>query len=185
MAWFPFSPAPEAGSRCASAGEIAALREELVRAVARTCPRWLADRADDLVQTALMRVLEISARREGEAQFSALYLRKTAYSAVVDEIRRLRRRREVPLEQETASELTVTRPDPEHDAAGRELGRAIRDCLAGVAAPRRRAVTLHLLGHGVPEVAELLGGGLKQAENLVYRGMADLRQCLRVRGMER
>ena len=168
-----------------SGDDVARLREDLVRAVGRTCPRWLADRADDLVQTALMRVLDISARREEETEFSALYLRKAAYSAVVDEIRRLRRRGEVPLDQDGVAELSIEDPDPERCAAARELGRTVRDCLFGLLEARRRAVTLHLLGHSVPEVAQLLRARAKQAENLVYRGLADLRRCLEGKGVRR
>jgi RNA polymerase sigma-70 factor (ECF subfamily) len=36
-----------------------ALRQHLMRAVARVCPHWLADRRDDLVQSALLRVMHI------------------------------------------------------------------------------------------------------------------------------
>jgi RNA polymerase sigma-70 factor (ECF subfamily) len=165
--------------------DVGRLREDLVRAVSRACPRWLADRADDLVQNALMRVLDVRARREEEPEFSALYLRKAAYSAVIDEIRRLRRRGEVPLDQDGVVEPSVEAPDPERRAAASELGREIRACLTGLLAARRRAVTLHLLGHPVPEVARLLAIRAKQAENLVYRGLADLRRCLEAKGVKR
>jgi RNA polymerase sigma-70 factor (ECF subfamily) len=43
---------------------------------------------------------------------------------------------------------------------------------------RRTAVTLHLQGFRTGEVAAALGWTEKQAENLVYRGLADLRACL-------
>ena len=39
-------------------------------------------------------------------------------------------------------------------------------------------MTLHLQGFRVAEVATALGWTEKQAENLVYRGLADLRICL-------
>jgi DNA-directed RNA polymerase specialized sigma24 family protein len=48
---------------------------------------------------------------------------------------------------------------------------------------RRTAVTLHLLGCPVPEVARRLGCGEKSADNRVYRGMNDLRQCLAAKGL--
>ncbi len=180
------SGAPPATAAAGISGaEVARLREDLVRAVARACPRWLADRADDLVQNALLRVLDVRSRREEEPEFSALYLRKAAYSAVVDEIRRLRRRGEVPLDQDGVAEPSVEEPDPERRAAGSELGREVRACLSGLLAARRRAVTLHLLGHSVPEAARLLGVRAKQAENLVYRGLADLRRCLEGKGVKR
>jgi RNA polymerase sigma-70 factor (ECF subfamily) len=47
---------------------------------------------------------------------------------------------------------------------------------------RRRAVMLYLQGHSVPEAARLLGWTAKRTENLVYRGLADLRHCLRAKG---
>jgi RNA polymerase sigma-70 factor, ECF subfamily len=165
------------------------LHRDLVRAVDRVCPRWLADRADDLVQVALMRVMEIQRKREGTAELSPFYLKKTAYSALIDEIRRLRRRQEVSLERDEeedgpAFDPAAPDPDPERATAGRQVGRAIRDCLGGMVPPRRHAVTLNLQGHSVPEIGRLLGWTAKKAENLVYRGMSDLRGCLGEKGIE-
>jgi RNA polymerase sigma-70 factor (ECF subfamily) len=48
---------------------------------------------------------------------------------------------------------------------------------------RRLAVTLHLQGHTVPEAARILDWAAKQTENLVYRGLADLRACLMAKGI--
>jgi RNA polymerase sigma-70 factor (ECF subfamily) len=165
------------------------LHGDLVRAVQRVCPRWLVDRSDDIVQVALMRVMEIQRKREGTAELSPFYLKKTAYSAMVDEIRRLRRRQEVPIdggdeEGAAAFDPAAPEPDPERASAGRQIGRAIRDCLGGMVPPRRHAVTLNLQGHSVPEIGKLLGWTAKRAENLVYRGMADLRGCLGGKGIQ-
>jgi RNA polymerase sigma-70 factor, ECF subfamily len=166
------------------------LHRDLVRAVDRVCPRWMKDKADDLVQVALMRVMEIQRKKEGTAEFTAFYLRKAAYSALIDEIRRLRRRQEVSLEGETDEDEPISYdpaapdPDPERSSAGREIGRAIRDCLGLMVAPRRHAVTLNLQGHSVPDIGKLMGWTAKKAENLVYRGMADLRGCLTSKGIE-
>ncbi len=168
--------------------DFAQLHRDLARAVGRVCPRWMADRADDLVQVALMRVMEIQRRREGTVEFSSIYLRKAAYSAMVDEIRRLRRRQEVSIESDDEEggpvfDPAAPEPDPERASAGRQVGRAIRDCLGGMVPPRRHAVTLNLQGHSVPEIGRLLGWTAKKAENLVYRGMADLRGCLGAKGL--
>jgi RNA polymerase sigma-70 factor (ECF subfamily) len=46
------------------------------------------------------------------------------------------------------------------------------------------AVWLYLLGHSIPEAAGLLAFDEKRTENLIYRGMADLRNCLRVKGLK-
>lgn len=165
----------------------ARLREELRAAVHRICPSWLADRADDLVQVAVMRVLDIRRRREGIAEFSPFYLKKAAYCALVDEIRRQRRRREVSMEEEgeTLAAPLAEDADPERVAMGRETGRAIRQCLGAMIRPRRLAVALYLQGHGTPQVGSLLGWAPKKAENLIYRGLADLRSCLGSKGIQR
>jgi RNA polymerase sigma-70 factor (ECF subfamily) len=164
----------------------AELRSILLRAVRRACPRWLADRAEDLAQAAVIRVLE--ARREGEGPFPASYLYKVAYTTLIDEIRRLRRRPEVPWEDDAdeagpSGPPRAETPDPLSALAAAEVGQAIEGCLAQLAEPRRLAVTLHLQGHSVPEAAALLGWEEKRTENLVYRGMAELRRCLDSRGV--
>jgi RNA polymerase sigma-70 factor (ECF subfamily) len=176
-------PAPASGEL-----DLEGLRRDLKRSVAQTCPRWLSDRSEDIIQVALMRVVEIHRKREGNAEFTSFYLKKAAYSAMVDEIRRLRRRQEVPLENESSEvvfEPAAESPDPERHTAAREAGRAIRDCLSRLVRPRQMAVTLNLQGHSVPEVGRLLGWTTKKAENLVYRGMADLRGCLDAKGVSR
>jgi RNA polymerase sigma-70 factor (ECF subfamily) len=160
------------------------LRADVARVVARACPAWLASRSDDLVQAVLMRVVAMQKQREGAAEFSTFYLRKAAHSALVDEIRRWRRRQEVGLQGEVEDDsLAATQPDPERLSAGKQLGRAIRDCLQTLVRPRRLAVVLNLQGHSVPEVGQLLRWTSKRAENLVYRGLADLRHCLEGRGI--
>jgi len=161
------------------------LRADVVRVVSHVCPAWLASRSDDLVQAVLIRVVQVQRQREGMAEFTTFYLRKAAHSALVDEIRRWRRRQEVPLSGQSEGEVApaVTEPDPEHQAAGRQLGRLIRECLQTLVSPRRLAVVLNLQGHSVPEVGQLLRWSTKRAENLVYRGMADLRACLGRRGV--
>jgi RNA polymerase sigma-70 factor (ECF subfamily) len=164
--------------------DYARLRADVARTVARVCPPWLAGSSDDLVQAVLLRVMAVRGRREGNAELSTFYLRKAAHSALVDEIRRWRRRREVALDGEGEEAVPVSgHPDPERLSAGRQLGRAIRGCLQTLARPRRLAVVLNLQGHSVPEISRLLNWTAKRAENLVYRGLSDLRLCLERQGI--
>jgi len=152
------------------------LREVLVRAVARVCPPHLASQRDDIVQNALMRVLPgIGRQGEQDAIRTSSYLWQTAYTATMDEIRRRSRRREVALEDTVAD-----RPAPDSNP---ELGIEIRDCLARLAPPRRRAVGLYLFGFHAEESARVLGQEVKHMQNLTYRGLADLRRCLEAKGI--
>lgn len=160
------------------------LRAQLVKAVTRVCPSWLSSQAEDIVQAALMRVMEVLRRREGNEGLSSSYLWKAAYSATVDEIRRQRRRREVSLDGE-ALEATLRSPQPGPEEAGRsrEIASELQDCLRRLAEARRLALVLHLQGHTGPEAARLLGWSEKRVENLIYRGLADLRRCLEEKGL--
>lgn len=171
-------------SRPAVDERLAELRAELVKAVGRICPPWLANEREDIVQNALSKLMDTAARAEAELEFSKTYLRRVAYTHVVDEIRRRRRRNESPLEAvaETASVLASPVPDPEAASAGSELGRAIRECLAEMVAPRRNAVCLWLLGYSHREIARRMGWNTKRAENLVTRGRSNLREGLASRG---
>ncbi len=162
--------------------DFARLAADLRRAVTRVCPAWLAARRDDIVQVALLRVMD--ARRRSDAELKPAYLRRAAWSALVDEIRAWRRRREVALEDDGAPvERPAAGPTPEQEVATLEIGRGISACLSGLAEDRRLAVTLHLQGHTVPEAARLLDWNVKRTENLVYRGLADLRECLSAKGL--
>jgi RNA polymerase sigma-70 factor (ECF subfamily) len=164
------------------------LAAAMARAVRRQCPWWLSDHAQDIAQAALIKVMGSTKDFEGERPLTSFYLYRVAHSALVDEIRRRRRRREVSLEvvSETGESHRSIEPiahgDPEQVTSFGELGAAVRNCLAAMKRNRRLAVMLHLQGHPVPEAARILGWSAKRTENLVYRGLADLRQCLTCKG---
>lgn len=157
------------------------LRLDVARAVRKICPRWLADQADDLTQIAVSRVLARMRATAGTVAFSPGYLYRVAHSALVDEIRRRRRLREVSIEPDLV--VGGRSDDAEQQTVSAEIREALARCLAGLNDARRRAVMLHLQGHSVAESSNLLGCDRKRAENLVYRGLADLRACLEARGV--
>jgi len=157
------------------------LREEMSGAVRSVCPGWLADQADDLVQVAMMRIH----RRYDDRSLNRSFLYRVAHSVVVDEIRKQRRRNEVGMTPTTPERIASPQArSPERSAVGASLGGHIVTALQQLSDDRRRAVTLYLQGHSVPEASRLLGYSRKKTENLVYRGLADLRAGLRERGIE-
>lgn len=169
--------------------EYAKIRERLVRSVRHVCPAWLRDRADDIVQNALIRVLEISRVRESSSPVPSSYLWKVAYSVTVDEIRRLRRRPEVAWDDagrggsEPADPADPVGPaGPEADMALEELGAASEACLGTLPEARRTVVGFHLLGYSAGEIAASLGRGEKSVRNLLHRGLVALRGCLAGKG---
>lgn len=172
--------------RTDSADELAAVRRKLIEAVHHYCPGWLSDVSEDLVQTAFIRVIEARRNRNDERGLSGSYLYKAAYSALVNEIRRRRRLREFPIEEERQETFHVSAgsiPNPERALATQRLGECILRCLATLLRDRKLAVTLHLQGYTLAEASRLLRWGRKRTENLIYRGLEDLRACLASQGI--
>lgn len=159
------------------------IRQVLQRAVNRICPDWLKSSRDDLVQNAMLRILEMHKLAEGNPSIQSSYLYKTAHSVMIDEIRRVRRRAE--------SALDYSEPVEDSNCAGpyqatlsHKISVALRECLERMTESRCMGVTLHLQGHTVPDIAKLLGWKNKQADNNVYRGLANLRSCLQEKGFQ-
>jgi RNA polymerase sigma-70 factor (ECF subfamily) len=152
-------------------------------AVRRACPGWLASQSEDIAQSVLAQLVKSGLAGEGVRPLSTTYLQKAAYGATVDEIRRRCRRKENPVSDPRVMEHAPDPlADPERRTRSSETGAAIRLCLKRLVPPRKLAVTLYLQGCGVPETARRMGWDTKRAENLVYRGLADVRRCLDARG---
>ncbi|KIG15192.1 RNA polymerase sigma-70 factor, group 3 [Enhygromyxa salina] len=151
----------------------------------KVCPPDLAASADDIVQLAIIRVLAVLRARdragEGVEPPSASYLWKVAYTTTIDELRKMQSR-ERTRDHATGVVGPVEVPTPDGAVAASEVSAALRSCLGALHEDRRRAVVLHLQGHTVAETGGLLGWTRKRAENLIYRGLADLRRCLGNKG---
>jgi RNA polymerase sigma-70 factor (ECF subfamily) len=158
------------------------LRARLLREVRRFCPGWMRDSADDIAQIAWMRLDEYRKKSERNRAPGPTLIAKIAYCATVDEMRRHGRRREFSME--TAPEtVREAQAGPEARARAREIAGAIRSCLLRLSGNRTLAVTLYLQGHTAPETGRILGWSLRKTENLIFRGMSDLRRCLASKGV--
>jgi RNA polymerase sigma-70 factor (ECF subfamily) len=154
--------------------EGARLHEVLTRAVARVCPAELASQREDIVQAALVRILEMRNRGEEMAGRPASYLWRVAYTTALDELRKTQRRREVR-DADAALELPAPIARP-------EMRLAMTACLGELVTARRQAVALYLHGFAAEEAARTTGWDTKKVQNLIFRGLQDLRRCLTAKG---
>jgi RNA polymerase sigma-70 factor (ECF subfamily) len=165
--------------------EIEDLQGRVSSAVRRNCPAWLREKAEDIAQDVLVKLLRSKRKADGEKKFSSAYVEKAVSGAVVDEIRRACRRKENPVADPASAERIATGYAPSRGGpASWEVTRGLVDCLAELVHSRRLAVTLYLNGCTVREAAARLHWGLHKTENLVYRGLADLRVCLSRKGLK-
>ncbi len=160
------------------------IRQRLSHAINSVCPAALASQREDIVQLAMLRVAKAMRSQSSDGpSLPPSYLWRVAYTTTVDELRKAQSRQKAV---DGAAAAQVAQPQrvlaPDSSAEAQQLGTAIRACLCGLAENRRRAVSLYLQGHPVPETGSLLGWTRKKTENLVFRGLADLRICLGRKG---
>jgi RNA polymerase sigma-70 factor (ECF subfamily) len=102
----------------------------------------------------------------------------------LDFIRRRRARRDDSTDPiESACDSEDAGPRAPEQVEARELGDLIEAALADVPVSRRAVVRMYLDGYGSGEIGLLLGWTEAKARNLVYRGLADLREVLARRGI--
>jgi RNA polymerase sigma factor (sigma-70 family) len=138
---------------------------------------------DEILQDVRIRLWQAHSDSENLERLGASYLLKVVSSAVVD---RLRRQRRADTSLDAANNLSrvpealqVLPPDViERDALAARLEQA----LATLPANRRLLVQLHLEGYDREEMAGMTGWTEAKVRNLLYRGLDDLRACLRSDG---
>jgi RNA polymerase sigma factor (sigma-70 family) len=156
---------------------------EKVRIIARTM-RLRPESVDELFQEVRIRVWRAVGSGERIEQLPASYVYRTAMTAALDLARRRRSRRESE-SGDLADALHVA--DPSAGAAAPLDRREIRDglsrALAELGDSRRPVVRLYLAGYAEREIAAMLGWTEAKTRNLLYRGLADLRERLRSMGL--
>jgi RNA polymerase sigma-70 factor (ECF subfamily) len=135
--------------------------------------------ADDLVQDVRVRLWRAV---EGERMESipASYLYRAAASAALDIIRRRRSSREEPVDDVGSADphLTDGALRPDQAAQLSDLAVQIERALETLPPSRRPVVRMYLAGYRSTEIGELMGWTEAKARNLLYRGLADLRERL-------
>ncbi|HWP43757.1 MAG TPA: sigma-70 family RNA polymerase sigma factor [Blastocatellia bacterium] len=160
--------------------------------IARICPKNLGLQISDILQEArlqLWRVIE----SEIEIAHPVSYIYRVAVSVTLRAIQRAKRRREEQLrladdEDDSPSALdslaVAPSESPEALAERRELVGQIEEAMGSLQENRRLAVGLYLKGLTTEDIAELMQWSEPKARNLVYRGLKDLREQLRAKGID-
>ena len=101
-------------------------------------------------------------------------------TAALDMLRRRRARRETPvrLSRPSGEGILGEVPSVNDQLGSTELEDQIARSLEGSPESRRPVVRMYLAGYGREEIAELLGWTEPKTRNLLYRGLADLRERL-------
>jgi RNA polymerase sigma factor (sigma-70 family) len=157
----------------------------------RVCWRYHISGADvdELVQEVRIRLWRAHGTQEGADEqirgIPASYLHRTALSAAIDLLRRRRARRSdrmVAIDDEWDGMPEVAGPD--QDLAESELADQVERAIEAIPPSRRAVVRMHLKGHSREEIAKLMGWTEAKTRNLLYRGLADVRERLEAQGVK-
>ena len=160
----------------------------LVRRVGRQHRLSEAD-LDDVLQEVRIRLWRVHSGgggRTGEQieQVSASYVYRTAVSAAIDLLRRRRSRgAEQTVALDEVAEPVSERADPSRSGEEAQLAAQLSRAIEAITPSRRPVVRMYLAGPSREEVAELMGWSEAKTRNLLYRGLADLRERLTEMGI--
>ena len=143
------------------------------QAVERICPHEFGAQLEPLEKSAQDHLHSALSHANGN---ESLY--RQAVAAALTTIREAK--------QQTAEQsfVWVDLNETKLPAHPHQLAQTIQEALAKLPDNRRRAVSLHLAGMMMTELAELLGWGEKKARQQVERGLHDLRKTLHAAGIE-
>lgn len=141
---------------------------------------------DEVMQAVRIRLWRALGDSERISELKPFYVRQAAMSAALDMIRQRRARREEPMLESSAPGIGLV---ASRDAGPNELveqseveemvGRAIE-----ALPPRRQPVVrMYLAGYNSAEIAGVFGWSEPKARNLLYRGLAELRDSLLAAGL--
>lgn len=168
-------------------GDAAAFRalfERYGRAMVAFCHRFVRDaaRAEELAQDVFLK-LHRSARSYRPAAGFRSYLYRIAANHCLNELRRgeygARREHERRLGPAEPDALPGSAPDPEEQARGAALERAVADLLGALPEKQRAAFVLcRFEGLSYEEIAETLGTTVSAVKSLVHRATVAAAEAL-------
>jgi RNA polymerase sigma factor (sigma-70 family) len=141
---------------------------------------------EDVLQEVRIRLWRARSRPQSEQieQVPASYVYRVAVSAAVDLLRRRRARgAEQTVTLDETEELIDHHSDPARSVEESELSAQLVRAIEAITPSRRPVVRMHLAGYSREEVAQVMGWSEAKTRNLLYRGLADLRERLKDMGI--
>jgi RNA polymerase sigma-70 factor (ECF subfamily) len=137
---------------------------------------------EDIVQEVKIKIWK-RFEREKNCRLCPLYIQRIINSTLIDQLRQLRRQESLLLHEKQRLLLE------EGENLDQSLQRDIFWQLVGEAADslmesRRKVVKLFLMDLSIDEISSSLKWSKDKTRNLLYRGLSDLREKLRERGVE-
>ncbi|MDX2056719.1 MAG: sigma-70 family RNA polymerase sigma factor [Gemmatimonadales bacterium] len=140
---------------------------------------------DEVVQDLRIRIWKAFGTSELIRRAKSTYLYRAAISASLDIIRRRRTiaGRAASFDDPSPPRVETRGIGAQERLEAADLSVAVHEALGLIQESRRAVVRMYLAGYDRFEIADLLGWTEAKVRNLLYRGLQDLREILRGRGI--
>ncbi len=139
--------------------------------------------AEDLVQEIKLKVWKII-DDEKTINCPPSYLKKVIESAVIDQIRKIRKEEEVFYSER---QKLISEIEPRGNSYNEQFG-SLKELMIKAADrlldSRKTVVKLYLLNMSLPEISDYLNYSQAKTRNLLYRGLEDLKKILEEIGLK-
>lgn len=168
------------------AEEFRVLLDEFSKSIRESVARYGLEKrgidSEDVIQEVKIKIWKKLAR-EKEIHFRSLYIKRMVNSTLIDHIRRIRRQEKLishEKERLLQEERGNARNPDEEDYLWKQVGEAQDSLLES----RRKVVKLFLMDLTIDEISIVLKWSKDKTRNLLYRGLSDLKEKLKERGIE-
>ena len=138
---------------------------------------------EDIAQEVKIKIWRLLNHEKSIGNYAS-YIKKIVNSSVIDQLRRLRREEGILLHEKRkkiAEHDRIYSPgSPLHRNIKEIVGQAVESLIES----RKKAVKLYLLGMNIEEISSYLNWSQDKTRNLLYRGLSDLKNILKVEGIE-
>ena len=133
---------------------------------------------EDIMQDVRIKIWNLI-RSQRKVYSHGSYIKRIINSAVIDQLRKLRRQDNLFSHEKQKQISELGRPY-DNDAVRKK---AFQEMVAGgverLINSRRQVVKLYFLGYSIQEISSYLNWSIDRTRNLLYRGLADLRKHLK------
>ena len=152
------------------------------------CTRYRLDESDldEVMQEVRIRLWRARGTSEQVGEANTSYIYRTASTAALDVLAAGGPGRPTGTIQSRRGPWQFSAaptPDPHGVLEGSELASKVAQAIETIPESRRPAVRMHLAGYPREEIASLMGWTEAKTRNLLYRGLADLRERLAQEGI--
>jgi RNA polymerase sigma factor (sigma-70 family) len=138
---------------------------------------------DDVFQEVRIKIWKLL-NDEKKIIYYSSYIKKIVDSSVIDHIRKMRRERELWLQQKNR---TISEWKSTYEIGSlydKNLKKIVNDTVDSLLESRRKVVKLYLLNLTIEEIAAVFCWSRHKTRNLLYRGLSDLKKSFKEKGIE-